>query len=58
MIRIRPRAYLELFLSCGPVWKINTLHNDEVYRSESNLICINEMCVDIKLGAFQNIEQI
>ena len=52
------RAYLCTCLPCDPAGKINSLNNEKVYHSESKFICMDEMCVDINLGAFQNIEQI
>ena len=47
----RARALKYFSLPCDPTGKINSLYNEEVYRSESKFICMNEMCVSIKPGA-------
>ena len=44
-------AYLCTCLPCDPAGNINSLYNEKVYHSKSKSICINEMCVSIKLGA-------
>ena len=51
------RAFKFFFLPCDPGGKINSVNNKKVYHSESNFRCMNEMCVNIKLGDVQNIEQ-
>ena len=46
-------AYLCTCLPCDPTGKINSLNNEKVYHSERSLICMNEMCVNIKHGALK-----
>ena len=43
-------AYLYTCLPCDVAGKINSLYNEEVYRSRSKFICMNKMCVSIKSG--------
>ena len=51
------RALKYFFLPCDPAGKINSLYNEKVYHSECSFICMNEMCVNIKPGAYKNEAQ-
>ena len=50
----RARALKYFFLPCDPAGKIISSYNYKVYRSESKFICMNELCVNISLGALTN----
>ena len=54
----KARTLKYFFLPCGPCWVIESPFKMKVYHCALGFTCMNEMCVNSKLGAPQNIELI